>query len=103
TPWGSRRCLEKFRKLMILNNSGGGGGARYRTLANAIPSPPLSTARTPNGDTWTRDFAAPSRIILQLETTLTTTRPATDPASQAERLFEGFENLMPFRVNDILL
>ncbi len=26
-----------------------------------------------------------------------------DPASQPERLFEGFENLMPFRVNDILL
>src|SRR5271165_4665511 len=30
-------------------------------------------------------------------------RPAHDPALQAERLFEGFENLMPFRVNDILL
>src|SRR5271167_5076829 len=34
---------------------------------------------------------------------MTTTQPATDPALQAERLFEGFENLMPFRVNDILL
>src|SRR5271157_4919464 len=34
---------------------------------------------------------------------MTTTRPAHDAASQAERLFEGFENLMPFRVNDILL
>ncbi len=33
---------------------------------------------------------------------MTTTRPAHD-APQAERLFEGFENLMPFRVNDILL
>ena len=28
--------------------------------------------------------------------------PTLDP-NQAERLFEGFENLMPFRVNDILL
>src|ERR1700689_952074 len=26
-----------------------------------------------------------------------------DPAPSSERLFEGFENLMPFRVNDILL
>ena len=34
---------------------------------------------------------------------LTTTQAAPDPALQAERLFEGFENLMPFRVNDILL
>src|SRR5271167_1625614 len=29
-------------------------------------------------------------------------RPAPDPP-QAERLFDAFENLMPFRVNDILL
>ena len=28
---------------------------------------------------------------------------AGDPAPSSERLFEGFENLMPFRVNDILL
>src|SRR5271157_5090271 len=34
---------------------------------------------------------------------VTTTRPAHDAASQAEHLFEGFENLMPFRVHDILL
>src|SRR5271157_2261214 len=34
---------------------------------------------------------------------VTTTRHAPDPAAQAERLFEGFENLMPFRVHDILL
>src|ERR1700722_15955207 len=27
----------------------------------------------------------------------------TDPIVDPERLFEGFENLMPFRVNDILL
>ena len=33
---------------------------------------------------------------------MTTTRPAHE-APQSERLFEGFENLMPFRVNDILL
>lgn len=33
---------------------------------------------------------------------MTTTRPIHD-APQAERPFEGFENLMPFRVNDILL
>src|SRR5271165_2130139 len=30
-------------------------------------------------------------------------RPVPDPAPQAERLFDAFENLMPFRVNDILL
>ncbi len=35
---------------------------------------------------------------------MTTTRPAPDhPGPQAERLFDAFENLMPFRVNDILL
>jgi CheY-like chemotaxis protein len=34
---------------------------------------------------------------------LTTTRPSPDPPPPSERLFEGFENLMPFRVNDILL
>jgi CheY-like chemotaxis protein len=34
---------------------------------------------------------------------MTTTRPTPDPAPPSERLFEGFENLMPFRVNDILL
>jgi CheY-like chemotaxis protein len=34
---------------------------------------------------------------------LTTTRPAADPAPPAERHFDAFENLMPFRVNDILL
>jgi CheY-like chemotaxis protein len=34
---------------------------------------------------------------------LTTTRPAPDHGPQAERLFDAFENLMPFRVNDILL
>jgi len=33
---------------------------------------------------------------------LTTTRPAPD-APPSERLFDAFENLMPFRVNDILL
>src|SRR5215471_20992410 len=33
---------------------------------------------------------------------LTTPRQTPDPAP-SERLFEGFENLMPFRVNDILL
>ncbi|HET7209975.1 MAG TPA: PEP/pyruvate-binding domain-containing protein [Terriglobales bacterium] len=31
------------------------------------------------------------------------TKPAANPAMDAERLFEGFENLMPFRVQDILL
>ena len=31
------------------------------------------------------------------------TRPATDAVVYADRLFEGFENLMPFRVQDILL
>src|SRR5580704_15699982 len=31
------------------------------------------------------------------------TRQIPDPAPSSERLFEGFENLMPFRVNDILL
>ncbi len=31
------------------------------------------------------------------------TRLTADPAPPSERLFEGFENLMPFRVNDILL
>src|SRR5438105_14904186 len=30
-------------------------------------------------------------------------RHAPDPVIDAERLFEGFENLMPFRVQDILL
>lgn len=30
-------------------------------------------------------------------------RPTLDPALDAEQLFEGFENLMPFRVHDILL
>ncbi len=30
-------------------------------------------------------------------------RTPLDPANHAERQFEGFENLMPFRVNDILL
>jgi CheY-like chemotaxis protein len=34
---------------------------------------------------------------------LTTARSSPDPAPPPERLFEGFENLMPFRVNDILL
>jgi CheY-like chemotaxis protein len=34
---------------------------------------------------------------------LTTTRPASDSTLPAERLFDAFENLMPFRVNDILL
>ncbi len=34
---------------------------------------------------------------------MTSTRPIPDPAPSSERLFEGFENLMPFRVNDILL
>jgi CheY-like chemotaxis protein len=32
-----------------------------------------------------------------------TTRPALDAGIDAQRLFEGFENLMPFRVRDILL
>src|SRR5262249_46601234 len=32
-----------------------------------------------------------------------TTRPALDASIDAQRLFEGFENLMPFRVRDILL
>jgi hypothetical protein len=31
------------------------------------------------------------------------TRPLYSPAFDAEKLFEGFENLMPFRVQDILL
>src|ERR1700745_2503087 len=30
-------------------------------------------------------------------------RPALDASMDAQRLFEGFENLMPFRVRDILL
>src|SRR6266446_7510469 len=30
-------------------------------------------------------------------------RHAPDPVIDAERLFEGFENLMPFKVQDILL
>ncbi len=34
---------------------------------------------------------------------MTTTFPAPDPAVPAERHFDAFENLMPFRVNDILL
>jgi CheY-like chemotaxis protein len=34
---------------------------------------------------------------------VTTSRPSPDPTPSSERLFEGFENLMPFRVNDILL
>ena len=34
---------------------------------------------------------------------MTTSRPDPDPVPSSERLFEGFENLMPFRVNDILL
>src|SRR5271165_1607120 len=34
---------------------------------------------------------------------LATTRHVTDTAPAPERLFEGFENLMPFRVSDILL
>jgi CheY-like chemotaxis protein len=34
---------------------------------------------------------------------MTTPRQTPDPAPTPERLFEGFENLMPFRVNDILL
>src|SRR5271167_3437422 len=37
------------------------------------------------------------------EAQLITTRPAHDTVPQAERLFDAFENLMPFRVNDILL
>jgi len=32
-----------------------------------------------------------------------TTKPALDATIDAQRLFEGFENLMPFRVRDILL
>src|SRR5579883_2303569 len=32
-----------------------------------------------------------------------TSRPALDAGIDAQRLFEGFENLMPFRVRDILL
>lgn len=32
-----------------------------------------------------------------------TTKPALDAEMDAQRLFEGFENLMPFRVRDILL
>ncbi|MBV9481624.1 MAG: histidine kinase [Acidobacteria bacterium] len=34
---------------------------------------------------------------------MTTTRMLSSPAIDAEKLFEGFENLMPFRVQDILL
>jgi len=34
---------------------------------------------------------------------LATTHSISDPAHHSERLFEGFENLMPFRVSDILL
>ena len=34
---------------------------------------------------------------------MTTTRPLSDSALPSERLFDAFENLMPFRVNDILL
>ena len=34
---------------------------------------------------------------------MSTPHPTPDSAPQPERLFEGFENLMPFRVNDILL
>ena len=34
---------------------------------------------------------------------MSATRPAADAAPQAERQFDAFENLMPFRVNDILL
>jgi len=34
---------------------------------------------------------------------LAITRPSFKSAQDSERLFEGFENLMPFRVNDILL
>lgn len=34
---------------------------------------------------------------------MNTLHPAADPGLPSERLFEGFENLMPFRVNDILL
>ena len=34
---------------------------------------------------------------------MTTARSTPDLAPSSQRLFEGFENLMPFRVNDILL
>jgi CheY-like chemotaxis protein len=34
---------------------------------------------------------------------LSTTNPTPDPVPSSERLFGSFENLMPFRVNDILL
>ena len=34
---------------------------------------------------------------------MSATRYAADLSPQAERLFDAFENLMPFRVNDILL
>lgn len=34
---------------------------------------------------------------------LAITRPSFESTQDSERLFEGFENLMPFRVNDILL
>ena len=34
---------------------------------------------------------------------MSTPRSTPDPTPSSERLFEGFENLMPFRVSDILL
>ncbi len=34
---------------------------------------------------------------------MASTQPIADPTQHSERLFEGFENLMPFRVSDILL
>jgi len=41
--------------------------------------------------------------IREGEVNLATPRHIADAAHHAERLFEGFENLMPFRVRDILL
>ena len=40
--------------------------------------------------------------LVRRGTLVTTSHPAPEPLP-SERLFEGFENLMPFRVNDILL
>ena len=49
-----------------------------------------------------REWSNPPRFFFAGDF-LTTTHPSLDAVPHAERQFEGFENLMPFRVNDILL
>ena len=58
---------------------------------------------TLNGDECPRNFGCRQVESFLRRSRLTTTRPATDSSPATERLFDAFENLMPFRVNDILL